>query len=63
MAPTIHIEKKPGLPSCQALYWLREEGSTVPYAYIERKGNQWWLGGMAVCGYFPTRKAALAAAV
>jgi hypothetical protein len=64
MDKTVHIEKHEGRPAHQPLYWLREEGETLPYAYVERVGSQWWLGGMpGCCGYFKTRNAAIAEAV
>jgi hypothetical protein len=58
---TIHVEKKLG----ESLYWLREDNSAHPYAYIERIGNRWWaaIPGGSVCGYFATRSKAIAALV
>lgn len=49
--------------SKRQIYWLHESGEARPFAYIERVGRQWWLGGLpAVSGYFATKREALEAA-
>ncbi len=61
---TVHIERDQTKPAYKAIYWLREEGEAAPYAYVERVGSQWWLGGLPhLSGYFKTRNAAIAEAV
>lgn len=60
---TVIITKDTTKPAHQTLYWLTERGSNAPYAFIQRKGRKWWLGGNAAqSGYFDNRKAAIAAA-
>lgn len=60
---TIFIERAPGRPVREALFWMREDGAEAPFAYVKRVGSRWWLGGMPnCCGYFQTRNEAIAAA-
>lgn len=62
--PAILIERDTTQPKHTARYWIREEGQQHPYAYVKRCPGGWWLGGLQnLAGYYPTRKAAIAAAV
>jgi hypothetical protein len=61
MEPTVLIEKD---KRNQNIYWLREEHDQLPFAYVELVDGLWWLGGLPACaGYFPTRNAAISAAL
>lgn len=45
------------------MYWLTEKGAALPFAYVERVGGKWWLGGIPhLSGYYDTRNLAIAVA-